>query len=142
MKHLSEYIGEAIGKTVFYDAEKDIPTADLENIIKEIAKQGFGAAGPAMTSSNLYRWIAEKWAKHENNPSPHLARLKCTYEKRNHMSVYSVPHCNPVDKILYKYFNSYGHGDEDYWYKKSTPLKQVLKWLGDDMRGTMENPDY
>ena len=126
-------------KTIYYDAH-DIPVDALEEIIKKIHDDGFGAAGPAVCSSDLYCWIAKAWAIRINAPWPHLARLHCSYEKRNRMSVYSVPHCNWVDTILYKYFNSYGTSDEDYWYKKSTSLKKVLRWMHDDMRGTMENP--
>ena len=128
-----------ISKTIYYDAA-EIPTNVLEEIIQEIHKRGFGAAGPARTSYNLYSDIAEELAKRDNLPRPFTAHLKCTYEKRNRFSVYSVPHCNEVDKILYKYFDSYGNSDEDYWYKKTTKLGDVLNWLNDDMRGTMENP--
>ena len=128
-----------ISKTIYYDAS-EVPTKVLEEIIQEIHKRGFGAAGPARLSSNLYSDIAAELAKRDNLPRPFTARLRCWYEKRNRLSVYSVPHCNPVDEILYKYFDSYSTGGEDYWYKKSTKLEDVIRWLNDDMRGTMENP--
>ena len=124
--------------TTYYNA-KDIPAETLEEIIKGIHDRGFGAAGPAMISSDLYRWIAKVWALRKNNRWPHLARLECTYEKV-YGSVYSIPHCKVVDEILDKYFNKYRHNGEEYWYKKSTDLKSVLHWLGDDFIGTMENP--
>lgn len=125
--------------TTYYNA-KDIPAETLEEIIKGIHDRGFGAAGPAMSSSDLYCWIAKVWALRKNQRWPHLARLECTYEKRNSMSVYSVAHCQPVDEILKKYFKLYSTSNEDYWYKSSTTLKSVNHWLGDDYRGTMENP--
>lgn len=125
--------------TTYYNAD-EIPAEVLEEIIKEIHKRGFGAAGPAITSSDMYCWIAREWARRIGAKWPHLAHLKCTFEHRNSASVYGVPHCNTVDKILYKYFNSYGTSDEDYWYKKSTSLKSVIRWMHDAMRGTMENP--
>lgn len=125
--------------TTYYNA-KDIPAETLEEIIKGIHNRGFGAAGPAMSSSDMYCWIAKVWALRKNYSWPHLARLECTYEKRNSMSVYSVAHCQPVDEILKKYFKMYSTSNEDYWYKPSTTLKSVKSWLGDDFRGTMENP--
>lgn len=127
--------------TTYYNT-KDIPVEELEDIIKAIHKQGFGATGPAMSSSDLYCWIARVYARRTNKPYPHLARLECTYEKRNRMSVYSVPHCEPVDEILRKYFKVYSTSDTDYWYKPTTTLKSIQHWLNDDMRGTMENPIY
>ncbi len=151
MKELSAYLTEELQTnnpnesdmerptSTYYDAA-EIPAGTLEEIIKGIHKRGFGAAGPAITSSAMYHWIAEEYARQIGAKWPHLSYLKCTYEHHDRRSVYGVPHCDVVDKILYKYFNTYAHGDEDYWYKKSTTLKSVLRWLGDDMRGTMENP--
>lgn len=123
----------------YYNAE-NIPVNELECIIKSIHKHGFGT--PAISSTDMYCWIAKEHARRMINPYPHLARLVCTYEKRNPSSVYSVSHCKPVDEILHKYFKLYSTPDEDYWYMKYTTIKSIKNWLGDDMRGTMENPIY
>ena len=127
MKNLSTYLTEKL-QTTYYNVD-DIPANVMEEIIKEIEKRGFGAAGPAITSYYMYRWIAREWASRNGESTSGLLYLKYTPKSRNAM-----------DKILRKYFNVYSDGDKDYWYKKSTPLKSVLKWLGDDFVGTMENP--
>lgn len=125
MKHLFEYINKSIGKLVYYNVEKDIPIADLEDIIKEIEKQGFGVA---ISSGEMYDWIAREWAMHKGDTNPNLARLECTYEKRAKLY---IPHCSKVDEILHKYFKFYIGSAGDFWYRKSTPLKQVKTWLDD-----------
>ena len=127
MKNLSAYLTEKL-QTTYYNVD-DIPANVMEEIIKEIEKRGFGAAGPAITSYYMYRWIAREWASRNGESLSGLLYLKYTPKSRDAM-----------DKILRKYFNVYSDGDKDYWYKKSTPLKSVLKWLGDDFVGTMENP--
>ena len=127
MNDLSTYLTEKLQDT-YYNVD-EIPTDAMEEIIKEIEKRGFGAAGPAITSDNMYRWIAREWAGRNGERWSRLAYLRYTAKSRN-----------TVDEILHKYFNMHSDGGEDYWYKKSTPLKSVLKWLGDDFVGTMENP--
>lgn len=127
--------------TISYNASI-IPTAELEDIIRTIRGLGFGAAGPAMCSTKMYHRIATMYAKRTGKPWPHLARLECTYEKRNSSSVYAVPHCEPADAILHKYFGLYSTGDEDYWYIEPTTIEDIKHWLNDDFIGTMENPIY
>lgn len=116
----------------------EIPTDVLENIIKDIAKRGTGAT-PALSGWDMYHIIAREYAKSINDPCHWLASLECTFESVRG-SVYSIAHCDVVDKILIKYFNACKDESTIYWFTKKTSLNTIKRWLRDDFRGTMENP--
>ena len=129
IKKFDEFLNEA--KTVYYKAE-NIPADKLEEIIKGIIKREFDGNTVAVTAVQLYKWIAEEWAKMEGNTAPEKAHLDCTFEYKDRSSIHGIPHCNEVDKILYRYMNSYCEGNDEYWHPKNVRLSKVILWINDN----------
>lgn len=120
-----------------YDV-KNIPESIIKGMVEVLAQNGPGAV-PAFEGGDIYDKIARGYATLMGDPNPFRANLNCEWEKIPG-SVYSIPHCPLVDKILAEYFNSICAGEHIYWYPKKTSKATIKKWLGDDFRGTMENP--
>lgn len=109
----------------------------VEQAIQNIIKRGFGAAGPAITLSDLnWKYLGREYAQLEGKSD--LARFA---EVKAYKYVDGEPHlCPAVMEIINKYFNTYRTRHNLYYAPKSTPAKQVYRWLNDDFIGTMENP--
>ena len=109
----------------------------VEQAIQNIIKRGFGAAGPAITASDLnWKYLGREYAQLEGKSD--LARFA---EVKVYKYVDGEPQlCPAVMEIINKYFNTYRTRHNLYYAPKSTPAKQVYRWLNDDFIGTMENP--
>ena len=109
----------------------------VEQAIQNIIKRGFGAAGPAITLSDLnWKYLGREYAQLEGKSD--LARFA---EVKAYKYVDGEPQlCPAVMEIINKYFNTYRTRHNLYYAPKSTPAKQVYRWLNDDFIGTMENP--
>lgn len=109
----------------------------VEQAIQNIIKRGFGAAGPAITASDLnWKYLGREYAQLEGKSD--LARFA---EVKAYKYVDGEPQlCPAVMEIINKYFNTYRTRHNLYYASKSTPAKQVYRWLNDDFIGTMENP--
>lgn len=109
----------------------------VEQAIQNIIKRGFGAAGPAITASDLnWKYLGREYAQLEGKSD--LARFA---EVKAYKYVDGKPQlCPAVMEIINKYFNTYHTRHNLYYAPKSTPAKQVYRWLNDDFIGTMENP--
>ena len=109
----------------------------VEQAIQNIIKRGFGAAGPAITASDLNcKYLGREYAQLEGKSD--LARFA---EVKAYKYVDGEPQlCPAVMEIINKYFNTYRTRHNLYYAPKSTPAKQVYRWLNDDFIGTMENP--
>lgn len=109
----------------------------VEQAIQNIIKRGFGAAGPAVTASDLnWKYLGREYAQLEGKSD--LARFA---EVKAYKYVDGEPLlCPAVMEIVNKYFNTYRTRHNLYYAPKSTPAKQVYRWLNDDFIGTMENP--
>lgn len=109
----------------------------VEQAIQNIIKRGFGAAGPAITLSDLnWKYLGREYAQLEGKSD--LARFA---EVKAYKYVDGEPQlCPAVMEIINKYFNTYRTRHNLYYASKSTPAKQVYRWLNDDFIGTMENP--
>lgn len=109
----------------------------VEQAIQNIIKRGFGAAGPAITLSDLnWKYLGREYAQLEGKSV--LARFA---EVKAYKYVDGEPQlCPAVMEIINKYFNTYRTRHNLYYAPKSTPAKQVYHWLNDDFIGTMENP--
>ena len=111
----------------------------VEQAIQNIIKRGFGAAGPAVTASDLNcKYLGREYAI--LNGQDDLAKFA---EVKAYKYVNGVPIlCPAVMEIINKYFNTYRTRHNLYYAPKSTPAKQVQNWLEDEFIGTMENPVY
>lgn len=109
----------------------------VEQAIQNIIKRGFGAAGPAITASDLnWKYLGREYAQLEGKSD--LARFA---EVKAYKYVDSEPQlCPAVMEIINKYFNTYRTRHNLYYAPKSTPASRVIRWLSDDFIGTMENP--
>ena len=109
----------------------------VEQAIQNIIKRGFGAAGPAITASDLNcKYLGREYAQLEGKSD--LARFA---EVKAYKYVDGEPQlCPAVMEIINKYFNTYHTRHNLYYAPKSTPAKRVYRWLNDDFIGTMENP--
>ena len=109
----------------------------VEQAIQNIIKRGFGAAGLAITLSDLnWKYLGREYAQLEGKSD--LARFA---EVKAYKYVDGEPQlCPAVMEIINKYFNTYRTRHNLYYAPKSTPAKQVYRWLNDDFIGTMENP--
>lgn len=109
----------------------------VEQAIQNIIKRGFGAAGRAITLSDLnWKYLGREYAQLEGKSD--LARFA---EVKAYKYVDGEPQlCPAVMEIINKYFNTYRTRHNLYYAPKSTPAKQVYRWLNDDFIGTMENP--
>ena len=109
----------------------------VEQAIQNIIKRGFGAAGLAITLSDLnWKYLGREYAQLEGKSD--LARFA---EVKAYKYVDGEPQlCPAVMEIINKYFNTYRTRHNLYYAPKSTPAKQVYHWLNDDFIGTMENP--
>lgn len=118
------------GKT--YDIN-DIP---LEFIDKYIRNLYFC---PAKTLSDIATSLAREWAKTQNDEHYWLAKLKSTSFEPQKYSVYSIIHYEPLENMLDELYKKLTHGSNIYYFRKHDK-RSVERWLGDDFRGTMENP--
>ena len=111
----------------------------VEQAIQNIIKRGFGAAGPAITASDLnWKYLGREYAQLEGKSD--LARFA---EVKAYKYVDGEPQlCPAVMEIINKYFNTYRTRHNLYYAPKSTPAKRVLSWLNDNFIGTMENPGW
>ena len=111
----------------------------VEQAIQNIIKRGFGAAGPAITASDLnWKYLGREYAQLEGKSDlARFAEVKaCKY-------VDGEPQlCPAVMEIINKYFNTYRTRHNLYYAPKSTPASRVIRWLSDDFVGTMENPEW
>ena len=109
----------------------------VEQAIQNIIKRGFGAAGPAITASDLnWKYLGREYAQLEGKSD--LARFA---EVKAYKYVDGEPQlCPAVMEIINKYFNTYRTRHNLYYAPKSTPAKRVRSWLNDNFIGTMENP--
>ena len=109
----------------------------VEQAIQNIIKRGFGAAGPAITASDLnWKYLGREYAQLEGKSD--LARFA---KVKAYKYVDGEPQlCPAVMEIINKYFNTYRTRHNLYYAPKSTPAEQVYHWLNDDFIGTMENP--
>ena len=111
----------------------------VEQAIQNIIKRGFGAAGPAITASDLiWKYLGREYAQLEGKSDlARFAEVKaCKY-------VDCEPQlCPAVMEIINKYFNTYRTRHNLYYAPKSTPASRVIRWLSDDFVGTMENPEW
>ena len=109
----------------------------VEQAIQNIIKRGFGAAGPAITASDLnWKYLGREYAI--LNGQDDLARFA---EVKAYKYVDGEPQlCPAVMEIINKYFNTYRTRHNLYYAPKSTPAKRVRSWLNDNFIGTMENP--
>ena len=111
----------------------------VEQAIQNIIKRGFGAAGPAITASDLnWKYLGREDAQLEGKSDlARFAEVKaCKY-------VDGEPQlCPAVMEIINKYFNTYRTRHNLYYAPKSTPASRVIRWLSDDFVGTMENPGW
>ena len=109
----------------------------VEQAIQTIIKRGFGAAGPAVTASDLNcKYLGREYAI--LNGQDDLAKFA---EVKAYKYVNGVPIlCPAVMEIINKYFNTYRTRHNLYYAPKSTPANRVYSWLKDDFIGTMENP--
>ena len=125
-------------KSTYYDVN-DIPQEFIDEQITRIAKD-WGCT-PARTLWDICDGIARHWAKKQNDPSPWLARIEATGWEPVPGSVYSIYRNSIVEMVLVnKGFKSLKHNSEFYWFPKRVTYTSVVRWLGDDFRGTMENP--
>jgi hypothetical protein len=122
--------------TLIYKSE-DMNLDLVEQAIQNIIKRGFGAAGPAITASDLnWKYLGREYAV--LNGQDTLARFA---EVKAYKYVDGEPQlCPAVMEIINKYFNTYRTKHNLYYAPKSTPAKRVYDWLNDDFIGTMENP--
>ena len=111
----------------------------VEQAIQNIIKIGFGAAGPAITASDLnFKYLGREYAQLEGKLD--LARFA---EVKAYKYVDGEPQlCPAVMEIINKYFNTYRTRHNLYYAPKSTPASRVIRWLNDDFVGTMENPGW
>ena len=111
----------------------------VEQAIQNIIKRGFGAAGPAITASDLnWKYLGREYAQLEGKSD--LARFA---EVKAYKYVDGEPQlCPAVMEIINKYFNTYRTRHNLYYAPKSTPASRVIRWLSDDFVGTMENPRW
>ena len=111
----------------------------VEQAIQNIIKRGFGAAGPAITASDLNcKYLGREYAQLEGKSD--LARFA---EVKAYKYVDGEPQlCPAVMEIINKYFNTYRTRHNLYYAPKSTPASRVIRWLSDDFVGTMENPGW
>ena len=109
----------------------------VEQAIQNIIKRGCGAAGLAITLSDLnWKYLGREYAQLEGKSD--LARFA---EVKAYKYVDGEPQlCPAVMEIINKYFNTYRTRHNLYYASKSTTAKQVYRWLNDDFIGTMENP--
>ena len=109
----------------------------VEQAIQNIIKRGFGAAGPAVTASDLNcKYLGREYAI--LNGQDDLAKFA---EVKAYKYVNGVPIlCPAVMEIINKYFNTYRTRHNLYYAPKSTPANRVYSWLKEDFIGTMENP--
>lgn len=109
----------------------------VEQAIQNIIKRGFGAAGPAVTASDLNcKYLGREYAI--LNGQDDLAKFA---EVKAYKYVNGVPIlCPAVMEIINNYFNTYRTRHNLYYAPKSTPANRVYRWLKDDFIGTMENP--
>ena len=112
----------------------------VEQAVQNIANRGFGAAGLAVTSFTLFKYIAKEYAELEGNLDiANYVKIKVYKYIDGEPTL-----CPEVMKIINTYFNMYCTKDYHYYYfaPKSIPIKQVQNWLEDEFIGTMENPAY
>ena len=124
------------GSSLIYKSEE--MNLDLvEQVIQDIIKRGFGAAGPAVTAADLYgKYLGREYAI--LNGQEDLAKFA---EVKAYKYVNGIPQlCPAVMDIINKYFNTYRTRHNLYYAPKTTPAKRVRNWLNDDFIGTMENP--
>lgn len=124
------------GPSLIYKSEE--MNLDLvEQVIQDIIKRGFGAAGPAVTAADLYsKYLGREYAQLDGKSD--LARF---VEVKAYEYVNGIPVLYPaVMEIINKYFNSYRTRHNLYYAPKSTSAKRVRNWLNDDFIGTTENP--
>lgn len=125
-------------KSTYYKVS-DIPEDFIKEQLQRINKNW--GSNPVRDLSDICCDVAKAWAKRVNDPYPHLARLEATSYEKVSWSVYSIYHNNTIEQMLTDMeFRSLKHDTTFYWFPKRVTYKSVNHWLGDDYRGTMENP--
>lgn len=117
----------------------DIPQAFISKQLVHIT-ENWGSQ-PARTLDNICDAIAKKWAESANDPCPWLARMSATDWESVYGTVYSIYRNRKIEIMLLDLgFNFRKQGSDFYWFPEKVTCERVDHWLGDDFRGTMENP--
>jgi hypothetical protein len=134
MKELTSFLRE--GLTTRYDV-KDIDIEEFKRIAEKTGndKDGLGAA-VAESKSKIVNSILGKMF----NKTPWSVELQfkswCTTPPSH--PIYD----DEIEKILFDNFNFFKTSETLYLAPKKTPKAAVKRWLSDDFRGTMENPNW
>jgi hypothetical protein len=134
MKDLTSFVRE--GLITRYDV-KDIDIDEFKKIAEKIGndKDGLGAA-VAESKSKIVNSILGKMF----NKTPWSVELQfkswCTTPPSH--PIYD----DEIEKILFDNFNFFKTSETLYLAPKKTPKAAVKRWLSDDFRGTMENPNW
>jgi len=106
----------------------------LDEIVYNISTHGFGSR-PALTTAELYKWIAEEIAKLFNDPRPEHAYIKPQFWENG------IPMDDRINKVLHKYLNWWCYNEQVYWYCKNTKLKSVELWLCDNFHNPIKKSE-
>jgi hypothetical protein len=134
MKSLTNFIRE--GLITRYNVE-DIDIDEFKKIAEKIGndKDGLGAA-VAESKSKIVNSILGKMF----NKTPWSVELQfkswCTTPPSH--PIYD----DEIEKILFDNFNFFKTSGTLYLAPKKTSKASVKRWLSDDFRGTMENPNW
>lgn len=134
MKELTSFLRE--GLITRYDV-KDIDIEEFKRIAEKIGndKDGLGAA-VAESKNKIVNSILGKMF----NKTPWSVELQfkswCTTPPSH--PIYD----DEIEKILFDNFNFFKTSETLYLAPKKTSKAAVKRWLSDDFRGTMENPNW
>ena len=107
----------------------------LDEIVYNISAHGFGSR-PALTTAELYKWIAEEIAKLFNDPRPDLAHIKPQNKHTRRFCENDEPMDDRINKSLHKYMNWWCYHGQVYWYCRNTKLRSVELWMCDNFHGS------
>lgn len=134
MKNLTNFLRE--GLITRYDV-KDIDIEEFKRIAEKIGndRDGLGAV-EAESKNKMVSFILSKMF----NKTPWSVELQfkswCTTPP------YHPIYDDEIEKILFDNFNFFKTSEILYLAPKKTPKAAVKRWLSDDYRGTMENPNW
>lgn len=109
----------------------------VEQAVHKIIEKGFGAYGPAITAYDLlHRYLGREYAIVGGQED--LSRFALV--KPYAYAYGQIILCPAVMEIINKHFKTYRTKHYIYYAPKSTSVRRVRNWLGDDFIGVMENP--